>query len=108
MDRVIAVPYVVRANVAKSPWASGAVRNPGLLGVRGDPSQLFHQAAVLSGIYRLNSSNLRLLSFEYHFTNNVDHTRHFTRSQGLLVRRLSRPGTKAQARTLNIGSKKKK
>jgi hypothetical protein len=46
MDRVIAVPYVVRANVAKSPWASGAVRNPGLLGVWGD--QLFHQAAVLS------------------------------------------------------------
>ena len=46
MDRVIAVPYVVSANVAKSPWASGAVRKPGLLGVRGD--QLFHQAAVLS------------------------------------------------------------
>jgi hypothetical protein len=48
MDRVIAVSYVVHANVAKSPWASGAVRNPGLLGVRGDPNQLLHQAAVLS------------------------------------------------------------
>jgi len=31
----------------------------------------------------------------------------YRRSQGLLVRRLSRPGTKARARTLNIGSKKK-
>jgi hypothetical protein len=47
-----------------------------LVGVHGD--QLFHQAAVLSGIYRLSSSNLRLLFFEYRFTNNVDHTTHFT------------------------------
>jgi hypothetical protein len=46
MDWVIAVPYVVCGKVAKSPWTSGAVQNPGLLGVRGD--QLFHQAAVLS------------------------------------------------------------
>ena len=34
MDRVIAVPYVVRANVTKPPWASGAVRNPGLLNIQ--------------------------------------------------------------------------
>ena len=65
--------------------------------VRGD--QLFHQSAALSVIYRSNSSNLRLLSFEVPF---------YRRSQGLLVWRLSRPGTKAQARTLNIRSKKKK
>ena len=32
----------------------------------------------------------------------------YRRSQGLLVRRLSLPGTKAQARTLKIRSKKKK
>jgi hypothetical protein len=77
---------VEEEGVSKSLWTSGAVQNPGLLGiqsrlylikrVRGD--QLFHQAVVLSGIYRSNSSNLRLLSFEYHFTNNVDCTRHFT------------------------------
>jgi hypothetical protein len=47
MGRVIAVPCVVRANVAMSPWISGAVRNPGSSGVRRD--QLFHQAEVPSG-----------------------------------------------------------
>ncbi len=65
---------------------SGAVRNPGLLGiysrlsaieqVRGD--RLFHQAAVLSGIYRSESSNLYLLSLGYHFTNDIGHTGNFT------------------------------
>ena len=53
MNRGHRVPCVVRANVAKSPWVSGAVRNLGLLEVRGD--QLFHLAAVLSDIYSLNS-----------------------------------------------------
>lgn len=46
MDRVVAVPYVVRANAAKVAVGFWCVRNPGLFGVRGD--QLFHQAAVLS------------------------------------------------------------
>src|SRR6266852_3041575 len=82
---------VGEGGVSMSPWTSGAVQNPSSLGiqsrlylierVRGD--QLFRQAAVLSGIYKSNSSNLHLLFFEYHFTNNVDYTRHLQTIAGV-------------------------
>lgn len=72
IDRVIAVPFVLRANVTKPPWVSSAVRNPGLLNiqsrpylielVRGDSYSI--RLRFLSGVYKSNSLNLCLLYFE--------------------------------------------